>query len=191
MDKIRSFIAVELPDDIKRELKKIVSILRTGSSVPVKWVETENIHLTLKFLGDIDADRVDEILNSTKKATAGTPPIGLQVKGLGVFPNPKRAQVVWAGLSGDLEVLDHLQQNIELEMKKLGFDREMRKFSPHLTLARVRDNITSNEREHLGNLVTGTSFNAGTIQVDSVNLMKSLLTRQGAVYSRLGSIVLQ
>jgi RNA 2',3'-cyclic 3'-phosphodiesterase len=191
MDKIRAFIAIELPDNIKKELIKVISILRADSSVPVKWVEPENVHITLKFLGDIDTERVDAIINAVKQATAGIPPFKLEVRGLGVFPNPKKTQVAWAGLSGDMEVLVHLQQNVEFEMEEMGFSREMRKFSPHLTLARVRDNITSMERERFGNLVTGASFSAGTIKVESVNLMKSLLTRQGAVYSRLGSIGLQ
>jgi 2'-5' RNA ligase len=188
MDTIRAFIAVELPTEIKAELGKIESVLKSRSATPAKWVNPESIHLTLKFLGDVDAGRITEILDAIKSGVDGIPSFRILLAGLGVFPNPFRTQVVWAGLSGNMSRLEKLQGQIEIEMEKLGFPREKRGFSPHLTLARVRNHATRDEREKLGALVTETPFTGGSINVDSVNLMESQLTRQGALYTRLGSI---
>jgi 2'-5' RNA ligase len=119
------------------------------------------------------------------------PSFQIQLSGLGVFPNPARTQVVWAGITGDMDRLSQLQKNIEVEMEKHGFPREKRAFSPHLTLARVRNQATSDEKKRLGDLVAGTPVTGSTMPVDSVNLMKSQLTKQGALYTRLGSIRLE
>jgi 2'-5' RNA ligase len=191
MDTIRAFIAVELSADIKAELEKIESTLKSQSSTPAKWVNPESIHLTLQFLGDITPDRIAGILDAVQRGVDGIPSFQIQLAGLGVFPNPVRTQVVWAGLSGNMDRLEQLQRNIETEMEKQGFPREKRKFSPHLTLARVRNHATRDERKRLGDIVTGTTFTGGIIKVDSVNLMQSRLTRQGALYTRLGSIRLE
>jgi 2'-5' RNA ligase len=188
MEKIRAFIAVELPSFLKKELGRIESILKAGNTTPVKWVDFESIHLTLKFLGDIESSRVGEIIEGIKNACVGISPFELKIKGLGVFPNPARTRIAWVGLVDATDELSLLQRNIESEMEKLEYERETRKFSPHLTLARVRDQATPDERERFGNLVTATTFSSERITVNSVSLMKSHLTRQGALYTRLGSI---
>ena len=188
MEKIRAFIAVELPSFLKEELGRIESILKAGNTTPVKWVDFESIHLTLKFLGDIESSRVGEIIEGIKNACVGISPFELKIKGLGVFPNPARTRIAWVGLVDSTDELSLLQRNIESEMEKLEYERETRKFSPHLTLARVRDQATPDERKRFGNLVTATAFSSERITVNSVSLMKSHLTRQGALYTRLGSI---
>jgi 2'-5' RNA ligase len=173
---------------LKEELGRIESILKAGNTTPVKWVDFESIHLTLKFLGDIESSRVGEIIEGIKNACVGISPFELKIKGLGVFPNPARTRIAWVGLVDATDELSLLQRNIESEMEKLEYERETRKFSPHLTLARVRDQATPDERERFGNLVTATAFSSERITVNSVSLMKSHLTRQGALYTRLGSI---
>ena len=188
MDTIRTFIAIDLPAEIKKELDKIGSILRSHNAAPAKWVNVENTHLTLKFLGDISSGRITEILEAIESGVDGISSFQIQLAGLGVFPNPSRTRVVWVGITGDMVQLGHLQKNIETALEKRGFDREKREFNPHLTLARVRDNATPDDRKSLGTLVTSTPFSGGTMRVNSVNLMKSHLTRQGSLYSRLGSI---
>jgi 2'-5' RNA ligase len=188
MEKIRAFIAVELPSFLKKELGRIESVLKAGNTTPVKWVDFESIHLTLKFLGDIESSRVGEIIEGIKNACVGISPFELKIKGLGVFPNPARTRIAWVGLADATDELSLLQRNIESEMEKLEYERETRKFSPHLTLARVRDQATPDERERFGNLVTATAFSSERITVNSVSLMKSHLTKQGALYTRLGSI---
>jgi 2'-5' RNA ligase len=191
MEEVRCFIAIELPDGVKRGLRELQAQLKAGSSAPVKWVDPANIHLTLKFLGNVAADRIDEISLAMTEAARGTPPFSLEIKELGVFPNPRRVQIIWVGLGGEVDKLARLQQRIESGLEKLGFTPEGRRFTPHLTLARVRDQATPLEREKLGQLITETEFAAAhKFIVDSVKLMKSQLTREGPIYTRLSSAAL-
>jgi len=188
MEQIRCFIAIELPDELKSELVKLESRLKSVDQPFVKWVDPYSIHLTLKFLGNVAADRIVEITEAMEEATQGISPFHLQLKELGVFPNPRRVQVVWVGLSGEIDKLTRLQQRIESSLAPLGFTPESRKFVPHLTLARVRNRASLNERQRLGELIVSTSFETvHNIKVDSVSLMRSQLTRQGAIYSRISS----
>ena len=115
MEKIRAFIAVELPSFLKEELGRIESILKAGNTTPVKWVDFESIHLTLKFLGDTESSRVGEIIKGIKNACVGISPFELKIKGLGVFPNPARTRIAWVGLVDATDKLSLLQRNIESE----------------------------------------------------------------------------
>lgn len=191
MEIIRSFIAVELPDEIKLELKQLEAQLKSGRRYAMKWVDPDSIHLTLKFLGNIAVDRSGEITKVIEDAARGISPFQVNVTGLGVFPNSKRVQVTWVGLGGQTGKLEQLQQNIESGMEKLGFIPEKRKFTPHLTIARFRNHASLGERQDFGQLITGTKFNAGTFVVDSISLMKSQLTREGAIYTRISSVKLK
>jgi 2'-5' RNA ligase len=191
MEEVRCFIAIELPDGVKRGLRELQAQLKASCPAPVKWVEPENIHITLKFLGNVALAKIDAITEAMVQAVQGTPPLSLEVKELGVFPNPRRVQVVWVGLGGEVDKLARLQQRIESNLEKLGFPPEGRRFTPHLTLARVRDQASPSERERLGQLITETEFAAAVkFIVDSIKLMKSQLTREGPIYTRLSSAAL-
>jgi len=188
MEQIRSFIAVELPDELKSELVQLEARLKLIDQPFVKWVDPYSIHLTLKFLGNVAADRIGEITKAMEEATQGISSFHLQVRDLGVFPNLRRVQVAWVGLGGEIDKLNKLQQRIESSLETLGFTPESRKFVPHLTLARVRNQALFSERQRLGELITSTSFEAvHDIKVGSISLMRSQLTRQGAIYSRISS----
>ncbi len=188
MEQIRSFIAIELPDELKLALSQLELELKSGKQPWVKWVDTKNIHLTLKFLGNISTDRVSEITKAMEEATQGIPPFHLEVRSLGVFPNLKRVQVVWVGISGEVEKLVRLQQCIESNLAHLGFTPESRPFTPHLTLARLRNQASLEERQKFGQLIASTRFEAAhTIKVEAINLMRSQLTREGAIYSLISS----
>lgn len=191
MEQIRAFIAIELPAELKLELDRLQAQLKSGVALPVKWVEPGNIHLTLKFLGNINANKVGEITSAMEEAARTVSPFHIEVKGLGVFPNLNRVQVVWAGLKGDIDKLTRLQRNIESNLAESGFTPEKRAFSSHLTLARVRNHACLDERQSLGRLITSTGFEAvHAIEVIAVSLMKSQLTRDGAIYSRLNQVKL-
>ena len=188
MEQIRSFIAIELSDELKLKLGQLEDSLKTAGIYGVRWVNPESIHLTLKFLGNIDADRIGEIASVMEESFRGTPPFLLIAEGLGAFPNLRRVQVVWVGLSGDTDVLKDLQQELESNLEGLGFPAEKRAFTPHLTLARVNNRASPDDRQKLGKLISETDFTSVTLEVDSVNLMKSQLTRQGAIYSRISVV---
>ena len=192
MEQVRSFIAIELPDELKVGLAQLEAQLKLSKRPSVKWVDPYSIHLTLKFLGNIATDMISEITRAMEETTQGIAPFHLEVKGLGAFPNLRRVQVVWVGISGEIDRLGQLQHHIESNLAPLGFSAESRPFTPHLTLARLRDRALPSERQGFGQLIASTRFEAVyTIKVDSINLMKSQLTREGAIYSRLSSVELK
>ena len=192
MEQIRSFIAIELPDEVKSVLAQLQAQLKTGKQLPVKWADPYNIHLTLKFLGNIDVNKIREITGAIEAAAQGISPFHLEVKDLGVFPNFKRTRVVWVGVSGEVAQLSQLQQRIESNLAPLGFAPESRSFTPHLTLARVRERASPDEQQSFGQLIASTKFETVYgFSVDSINLMKSELTREGAIYSRIRSVKLK
>ena len=158
MEQIRSFIAIELPDNVKLALGRLQGKIKNASRAPVRWVEPGIIHLTLKFLGDTDTAIIGDITKAMEEAARGAQPFNIEVGGLGVFPNLQRVQIVWVGLSGELEKLGQLQKRIETNLNPLGFKPEARSFTPHLTLGRVRDNAGPNERQDLGRVVSGIDF---------------------------------
>ena len=192
MEQIRSFIAIELPGEVKQALTGLQEKLKTAGSAPVRWVDTDNIHLTLKFLGDIDSGITGGITAALEAAARGTHPFSVAVSELGVFPNPSRVQVVWVGLTGELDKLNQLQKRIEDGLIPLGFKAEGRAFTPHLTLARVRDYAGPDARQQLGQLIGKTRIDAKCIiKVNSVQLMRSQLTREGPIYTRISTIELK
>jgi 2'-5' RNA ligase len=187
---IRSFIAIELPENIKKELILLQNTLKAGNPSWLRWVSPDSIHLTLKFLGDISSDKIEEITMAVYDAAKGIDSFSLNIDSLGVFPNLNRIQVVWVGLVGDLDKLSRLQKQIETNMAILGYPEEGREFTPHLTLARVRFPPPPQESQKFTRLLTATKPGEGKISVTEVNLMESQLTPHGAIYSKLGSIVL-
>jgi len=192
MEQIRSFIAIELPDELKLGLVQLQARLKSGKQPWVKWVDPYGIHLTLKFLGDIDVDKIGTITKATEAAVQGIPPFHLEVKSLGAFPNLRRVQVVWVGVGGEVDKLSQLQQRIESNLTPLGFTAEARPFTPHLTLARLRNQASLDERQRLGQLLANTSFEtAYSIEVEAISLMRSQLTKEGAIYSRISSVKLK
>ena len=189
---IRAFIAVELPAELKSELAELEGQLKKNSPLVVKWVDPNNIHITLKFLGEISEDSIEELMLAIEESTQGIQPFKLEVREVGAFPNLERAQVLWVGVKGELDKITKLQKRIESNTEQLGFPRESRGFSPHLTLGRVRDEARPNERQRLGKLLADTSFSAlHNVDVNAVNLMKSQLTPTGPIYTCLGSVKLK
>jgi len=192
MEQIRSFIAIELPDELKLGLTQLEAQLKMSKQPWVKWVDPYSIHLTLKFLGSIAVDRISEITSAMEEAIQGISPFHLEVKDLGVFPNLRRVQVIWVGLSGEVDKLSQLQQYLESNLTRLGFAPERRPFTPHLTLARLRNRASLDERQSVGQLIATTRFETTyTIKVDAISLMRSQLTREGAIYSRISSVELK
>jgi len=188
-DEIRSFIAIELPEEARSGLGKLRNELERVEHAFVKWVNPEGIHLTLKFLGSIPFKQVAEVGEAMEGATRGISPFHLEISGLGAFPNLKQPRVLWVGISGELDKLLGLQRNIDSALSPLGFTKEKRPFVPHLTLARIRERASPGERRTFGDLVVSTIFeDKYHIAVDAISLMRSQLTPAGAIYTRLSVV---
>ena len=188
---IRVFIALELPAKSKQTLAEVIQKPRTELPNGVGWVNPSGIHLTLKFLGDIDSSSVAGILEAMRSAVKPKQGerFGLRLSGLGVFPNPEQPRVLWAGLDGDLAALRSLQERVDQSVSQLGFAKERRPFTPHLTIGRVRNGATSELRRRVGGFLATTHIEAGeSWQPDAIHLIQSTLTPEGAVYSHLGSV---
>lgn len=192
MEQIRAFIAIELPEKLRKELSHIQSMIKKNTGISARWVDPYGIHLTLKFLGNITPDQVEKIKPVMEQSAAGINPFSLERTGMGVFPNLNRLQVIWVGLGGDTATLARLQKRLEENLKPLGFDPEARGFTPHLTLGRVRDRVPAETQQKLGQFIAGSGLeNAMPFEVNSINLMRSQLSPQGAHYSKLHIVKLE
>ncbi len=188
---MRTFIAIELDDEIKRNLLSLITELDKlmRGTRNVKWVKQEGMHLTLKFLGEIPGEKVREIESALKAISEKYKPFGLKLKGTGTFPpGKKNPRVIWIGIEEE-ETLKALQFHLEGELEKLGFLRERRKFHPHLTLGRVK--IPSHLKEILFLLEKNKEADFGEMQVKKLTFFQSILKPSGAEYSVLSEFELK
>lgn len=191
-EQIRSFIAIELPDEIKGSLARLRRELERDEHTFIKWVGPGAIHLTLKFLGNISSKQVTQITKAIEEAARGISPFHLELAKLGAFPNMKQPRVLWVGIGGELDKLLGLQQNVDSTLTPLGFAREERPFAPHLTLARIRETASPIQRKSFGELVISTDLEINhCLDVEHVSLMRSQLTPSGPIYTRLSLVKLK
>jgi 2'-5' RNA ligase len=184
---MRLFIAIEIPAEIKTAMAEIQQGLK-NSGVDASWTRAEGIHLTLKFLGEVPEDRIPEIMDGLRSAVEGFGGFRLEVSGTGTFPNAKNARVVWVGLSGKIDALHVLQAAVEAAMIKNGFEQESKKFTPHLTLGRIK--YIRSRDAWLTALDRIKNVTLPGFDVRAVSLMKSELKREGATYTEMGKIAL-
>jgi RNA 2',3'-cyclic 3'-phosphodiesterase len=185
---MRAFIAIEIPDEIKMEIAGIQEQLRE-TKVDASWPRPEGVHLTLKFLGEIAEARTAEIMNGIRTAVQDIGPFRLEVRGVGTFPNPKNARVVWIGLGGDSEKLTKLQAAVEDAMIRIGMAREERAFTPHLTVGRIK--FIRSRDIWIRALDEVKDISMPGFDVLTVSLMKSELKPSGAVYTEMGKVELR
>ncbi len=192
-EQVRSFIAADLPQEAKTKLAYIQEGLKQACRYcPAKWVATENIHLTMKFLGAVPRTKLYDINSAVARVCEDFDKFDLALAGLGAFPSLDHPHVIWVGLTGDIEPLSRLQKCLEQALAKLGFIAENLPFSPHLTLARVNDEASSVDRKRLGEAVGSTTYQTNCcIPVRKVSLIKSQLTPAGPVYTTLSSATLR
>lgn len=179
-DSKRLFIALDIPDAAQEMIKNIGDVLRK-SGVRAKWVEQKNIHMTLKFLGDTDPSMIPPITDLLDKMLEGFPPLKLSIFKAGAFPDTSRPSVLWAGVSGDIEVAMKLARSIDRTLFEiLEIPRETKSFKPHITFARIKKGFYSkNLAEALDRISEEESL--GFIS-DSVTLYQSTLTKEGPIY---------
>jgi len=185
MNRIRAFIAIEFPTTLQKRLATFSQTLRSAGLHDVKWVTAENIHLTLKFLGEIPSETLQSIAGRLPALVAGFSPFTIQVRGLGFFPGPKRPRVIWVGVQAPASLFQ-LQTEIETLAQQFGIRREERPFSPHITLGRVRPELDLQEQKILANLVERPpEDDFGQLEVEQVCLFRSDLRPEGAHYTVL------
>ena len=183
---IRSFIAVELPGELVKQLKDFQAGLKSQNVHLAKWVEPGSMHLTLKFLGDVEVKGLVAVKDETTIAVASSRRFHLVTGRTGFFPDHRRPRVFWLGLEGDLDALVTLHESIDAAMSKLRYARENRPFTAHLTLARLREELSISDRMDFARMAQAKAFEPPCeIEVKSVALMRSRLTPQGAIYTRL------
>lgn len=186
METVRAFIAIELPDSVKAVLSGLQEGLRRGGPAPVKWVEADGMHLTLKFLGNVATPAIPDIERAIAESAQRIPPFRLRLGRPGAFPSLRAPRVVWVGIEGDTATLASLHDSIERGIVPLGFEKEKRGFSAHLTLGRVRDKALAADTRRLGDVLASASDpDPVSFDVVSISLMRSTLTRERAIYDRL------
>jgi 2'-5' RNA ligase len=180
---MRTFIAIEIPEETKRAMAEVQARLK-GSGAEANWTRPEGIHLTLKFLGEVPEGSVSDVTAALVQAANGRGRFHLKVAGTGVFPNEKSPRVVWIGISGELDKLRGLQIRVEEQMVRLGFQPEDRRFTPHLTLGRIKHFPSRGSWMHA--LEGVKDIDLPGFDATAISLMKSELKQTGAVYTEIG-----
>jgi 2'-5' RNA ligase len=182
---LRLFVAIDLPSAVQSSLGGAIHTLRGADVGTLKWVASERIHLTLKFLGEVPAGRVPELGDALANVAGGHAPFSLQLAEGGAFPDAQAPRVLWLGLAGDLHALAALQRDVELALVPLGHPVEERPFRPHLTLARVPGRLPRSGSEHLNILLRELGAGHHPFGVKQISLMQSMPKPSGAEYVRL------
>ena len=188
MQTIRVFIAVELPPDLRDALgraQRTLQAVDAGAARSVKWADPASVHLTLKFLGETPAAKLEAIGAAMQQAVAGRHALVLSLGAPGCFPTSRQPRVLWIGVTGEVDALSQLQAAVEATVSPLGFPTETRRFSPHLTLGRVRDGAAPDAAARLGAAIRSLKPIAVSFVVTGISLMRSDLQPAGAVYTRL------
>jgi 2'-5' RNA ligase len=183
-ERIRAFVAVDM--DEASVVSKLVEAQRAlrDLGADLKLVETENIHATVRFLGEVPAatiELVKEQMNEVKFSA-----FDMEFLGLGAFPNLRRINVVWVGMRNGSEEISHIFQQLEPRFRKIGFEPDNRGFSPHVTIARAKTGRMKDELAKLVDEMRDTPF--GVVHVEEVRLKKSILTPKGPLYSTIHAV---
>jgi len=176
---VRSFVALELSEDVREGLTNLLNRLRQTNAA-VKWVEPENLHLTLKFLGEVTEEQIEVIVDALKAVAQATEPFSFAVRGVGGFPDLRRPRVLWVGVEPTPPLM-RLQQFVERTMEQLGFAPEERAYHPHITLGRVKA-MTGIEKVRAV-LSEYSGFNFGSVPVKHLTFFRSDLSREGPTYT--------
>ena len=178
---MRAFIALELSNEIKNELARLQGELKKVGA-DIKWVKSQNIHLTLKFLGDIDEGKVEQIKKILDQISSQNKTFEISPFKLGAFPNIDNPRVVWAGIDKGCSNAEQIAQSVEDELSKIGFEKESRPFSAHFTLGRVK---SGKNKAALKESFSSVEARPESCAINSITLFQSTLTPQGPIYSSL------
>ncbi|HOC57509.1 MAG TPA: RNA 2',3'-cyclic phosphodiesterase [Verrucomicrobiota bacterium] len=191
IERVRLFIAVAIPEAVKAELEAAQAELRRAlPDAKVRWARREQFHLTLKFLGDVEAARVEALGEAIHSACRGFAPLRLRLEGVGAFPNLRRARVLWTGVRSEAEQLGRLQAAVDFASRDFTSEEKEQEFTGHVTLARIQG-MKRTEAEALAELVAGMKDRVfGQWTMCRIELMQSQLLPQGARHTLLAATAL-
>ena len=185
-DSVRAFICIEVPGSIKKRIESLQQSLKKNAA-QISWVKPSNIHLTVKFLGDIPASSIETVRGAVERASRPVDEFEIEIGGAGCFPSPRSPRVLWVGLSRLPEELKQLQSNVENELAREGFPREQKRFSPHLTIGRVRSQ--PNAAQTAEDLIAA-GFEPESFRATEIIVMRSELNAAGSIYTPQATIKL-
>ena len=184
----RTFIAIKLPDEIQKQITEFEDSFRVKTGFKGRLIASEKIHITIKFLGDTNLEKFDEIKDRLNMLTEKVGKFKLKIKGVGVFPNLHRARILWLGIEELPDELLKLKKEIEKFISPLGFPEEKRRFKPHLTLSRLKKKLHEPEVDFIKN---NHELSIGEFQVNEIEFIKSTLDPKGAIYETIEAFKLK
>jgi 2'-5' RNA ligase len=187
----RLFVAVELSGEARSAVSGVITRILKSEIKNLRAVRPERVHLTLKFLGNVPSEQINELVEALRAIAGAHAPFLLNLSGAGVFPSSGKARVLWLGIGGDTKALGELHQGIEDAVAALGFARDRKPFNPHLTVARLRESASPADRLLGAETLASVPHPDGVeIPVPSIAVMRSTLARSGAAHDRLASLPL-
>ncbi len=190
-DSLRLFIACEMPDDARQAIGEVIDRLRERSGQNVRWIKPEGVHVTLKFLGEVTAKQLPAIKLAIQEAVVGHQPFELELSNIGTFGGREGLRIMWVGVAGDVLRLEALVRSVNAALAVVGFEPERRPFRPHLTLGRVRDEVSTRQRAEIEVAVGKMGVPASSWRTTQVSLMRSKLQLGGANYEVLATFPLR
>ncbi len=183
---LRTFIAIDFPAEIIQKIEKIITYFESQTpSDALKWVSTNNVHLTIKFLGDIPEEKLDQVKSVLSDSLNDISEFNLEIKGLGMYPNKRNPRVIWLGVNADNALAD-LHHTLDRALAAADVEREKREYTPHLTIARVRRRTNHATIKDIGETLSQFKVDSlGKIKVSEVVLYQSELTSKGPIYTPL------
>jgi len=190
-DHVRLFVACEMPDDAKEAIGEVIQTLKGKSGTDVRWIKAEGVHVTLKFLGEVPVKKLPAIKLAIQEAVVGHSPFELEFSNIGTFGGREGLRIMWVGIAGDVLRLEALVRAANAALAVVGFEPERRPFRPHLTLGRVKDEISTRRRAEIEVAVGKMAVPGTGWRTNQVSLMRSRFTPQGVQYDVLATFPLR
>lgn len=184
---MRLFIAVELPDEVKRKISELIDQLKVADA-GIKWVEAVNLHMTLKFLGWVGDQKAEAVFDLVNQAITGTGSFPVRFESAGTFPAGQSPRVIWVGVSEGGDQLKSLAESLEQAFSRAGYRSEERAFSSHVTIGRIKNNEGVDKIKEKIDGFRAAYF--GTALINSIAVMKSALTPKGPIYEKIKEVKL-
>ncbi|MEX2080563.1 MAG: RNA 2',3'-cyclic phosphodiesterase [Dehalococcoidia bacterium] len=190
-DTVRLFVACEIPDEPRQVIGAVIEDLKQRSGESVRWIRPEGLHVTLKFLGEVPVKKLPSIKLAIQEAVTGHSPFTLEFSSIGTFGGREGLRLMWVGIAGDVLRLEALVKSTNAALAVVGFEPERRPFRPHLTLGRVRDEISTRKRAEIEVAVGRVTPEESAWRIAHVSLMRSRMLSTGARYDVLATFPLR